>query len=126
MNEESAADRWEALLADRRRRYLLYCLYRFTPPLQLADIAHQLTIWEIGEPADDHLDERLQIYMALYHDHLPALVDARLVDYHQDKDTVEFGSMAEQREGTLKRVVRSDIAEIQQAERRIVDCERNR
>ncbi|MFC7155732.1 hypothetical protein ACFQPA_09695 [Halomarina halobia] len=125
MSEDQSDTGWEARLADRRRRYLLYCLHLYAPPLKLADVAHQLTVWETGEPADDRLDERLRIYMSLYHDHLPALIDSRLVDYRQDEDVVGPGPATERIEPLLKRALRADAADLLRAERAAFDRERD-
>lgn len=80
------------LLTDRRRRYLIYSLLLYSTPQRLPRIADQLTVWETGDPVDDRLDDRLQIYMSLYHDHLPDLIDAGVVEYRQETDTVDWAT----------------------------------
>lgn len=87
------ADLDVALLAHPYRRYLLWTLYLSSPPLPLADVADLITVWETGEAADRNRDRRLRIYMALYHDHLPELVEAGVVDYHQAADEVDLGPL---------------------------------
>lgn len=104
------------VMAHPYRRYLLYTLYLFTPPLQLADIAHQITVWETGEPADRHLDERLEVYMALYHDHLPELVDADVVDYDQRGDVVDLGPLGDRLKPVVAREFGGEVEALLEAE----------
>lgn len=87
------ADLDVGLLGHPYRRYLLWTLYLSSPPLPLADVADLITVWETDEAADRNRDRRLRIYMALYHDHLPELVDAGVVDYHQAADAVDLGPL---------------------------------
>lgn len=82
----------EIALAHRYRRRLLYCLFTYANPMRLPDVAHQLTLWEHREV---DTGERLEIYNALYHDHLPALREVDLVRYYQHDDEVELGATAE-------------------------------
>lgn len=79
------------LLSHRRRRYVLYCLYIYTNPMTLPDVAELVTRWENDGRTDAHLRDRLRIYNDLYHDHLPALCDAGLVGYSQAEDMVDLG-----------------------------------
>ncbi|WP_226483271.1 DUF7344 domain-containing protein [Natrinema amylolyticum] len=106
----------EELLAHPSRRYLLYYLHRYANPVQLADVAHQITIWKLNEPADEHLQERLQIYLALYHDHLPPLAEADVVDYAQQEDMIELGPTAEQLIPALERNFRDEVVDLLEAE----------
>jgi hypothetical protein len=87
-------DRVDELLADRRRRYLLRCLYARSKPVPLPDVADQIIRWEYEEPVEKRLDERLHVYMALYHDHVPVLEAADLVRYRQSSDTVTLTERA--------------------------------
>jgi hypothetical protein len=82
------------LLAARRRRYVLYCLYLYANPVQLADVADRVTEWEHGAPGEELLDERLRTYNDLYHTHVPRLADADVVAYHQSEDAVELARNA--------------------------------
>lgn len=99
----------ETALAHRYRRRLLYCLFTYANPMRLPDVAHQLTIWE-----HDAVDtgERLQIYNALYHDHLPALREAELVRYDQHDDEVELGPAAELVERPIADRLRLEIGDL--------------
>lgn len=81
----------ETALAHRYRRRLFYCLFTYANPMRLPDVADRLTVWEHHEIDPD---ERLRIYNALYHDHLPPLREADLVTYHQRDDEAELGPTA--------------------------------
>lgn len=98
-------DRVDELLADRRRRYLLRCLYARSNPVPLPDVADQVIRWEYEEPVEKRLDERLHVYMALYHDHVPLLEAADLVRYSQSADTVALTDRAT--EPPVERAVRA-------------------
>jgi hypothetical protein len=78
------------LLAARRRRYVLYCLYLYANPMRLPDVAEQVIEWEHGRPSDELLDERLRAYNDLYHTHVPKLVEFDVVGYSQSEDMLEL------------------------------------
>lgn len=107
----------DGLLAHPYRRYLLYYLHLYANPVQLADVAHQITIWETNKPADDLLKKRLRIYTALYHDHLPELIDSDIVEYNQEEDMLELGPPAAELVPAIERRFRDDVDELLQAER---------
>lgn len=79
------------LLSSRYRRYLLYALACFTPPVSLARAAETVTELLLDVPADDVPEQRLDIYMSLYHTHVPRLVENDVVTYDQQEDALEFG-----------------------------------
>jgi hypothetical protein len=93
------------LLSSRHRRWALYGLSRFATPVALARIAEYVTEREFGVPAEEVPDKRLEIYMALYHDHLPPLAAAGLVTYHQSDDALEFGSNADRLRPSIERAL---------------------
>lgn len=82
-------------LADQLRRYLLYCLFQDSNPVSLPRVADQAVEWQTGKPAEAVVDERLEIYMALYHDHLSSLSEDNIITYHQDEDVVVLHTAAE-------------------------------
>lgn len=104
------------LLSHPYRRYLLYYLYLYANPVQLPDIAHQITIWETKEPAKDHLQDRLRIYTSLYHDHLPKLTEVDVVEYNQEEDMVELGPAAEEYMPAVERRFRGEVGDLLEAE----------
>ncbi|MFB6301488.1 MAG: hypothetical protein ABEH78_01300 [Haloferacaceae archaeon] len=82
------------LLAKRRRRYTLYCLYLFANPMRLPDVADQVTEWEYGRPGEELLHERLRTYNDLYHSHVPKLDAVDVVEYSQAEDMIELAHNA--------------------------------
>ncbi|MBX0325634.1 hypothetical protein EGH21_21675 [Halomicroarcula sp. F13] len=99
------------LLSSRYRRYTLYSLSVFTPPVTLARVADYVTEWEFGVAVDDFPDKRLEVYMALYHDHLPHLVNAGAINYDQETDTLEPGSKAAELQFELDRLRDEELQE---------------
>lgn len=68
-------------LSDARRRYVLYHL-RDETQATVSDVARQVAAWERGtDPADVDEEEIDEVRTALYHNHLPKLREARIVDY---------------------------------------------
>lgn len=97
------------LLAQRRRRYVLYCLYLFANPMQLPDVADQVTEWEHGNPDGELLDERLRTYTNLYHSHVPQLAAADVVAYSQTEDMIELAHNAAHLRPYLEREAEADL-----------------
>ena len=95
------------LIEPRRRRRLLYCLCLYATPLKLGDIADQLARWEsdrsLDRSRDAHLQRRVRIYDSLVREHLPALCDAGVVEYHRRDDMIEWGSAGAEIEPALRR-----------------------
>lgn len=85
------------ILADRRRRCALRCLKQFEVPLALADLAEEVAVREHGTPITEiSAEEVKRIYMSLYHDHIPALEEARVVHYDQNRDIVALSENSKQ------------------------------
>ncbi|QSW98439.1 DUF7344 domain-containing protein [Haloterrigena alkaliphila] len=77
------------LLADQRRRLLLEVMRAFDEPLTLPDAAEEVAVRETGSPVPSISAERVhETYISLYHDHLPRLVEAGLLEYDQERDLV--------------------------------------
>jgi hypothetical protein len=104
------------LLTDRRRRYVLYCLQRRQGPVSLADIVDQITVWETGCQGERRPKLRLQIYNSLYHEHMPVLREANIVDYDQDEDLVRFGHVDPQVRAEIQRAYQEEVVELLEAE----------
>lgn len=83
-------------LADRRRREALSVLFAFSTPITLPTVADFVTELECGTPAEEYPEERLRIYMSLYHDHVPILEEAGLVVYTQEGDVIDLGERADE------------------------------
>ncbi|MFB6301992.1 MAG: hypothetical protein ABEH78_03935 [Haloferacaceae archaeon] len=109
-DDRLSPERIEALLTNRRRRYALRCLYARQNPVSLPDVADQVTRWEYDDPVEERLDERLHIYMSLYHDHLPVLEAAGLVRYSQAADAVELTAHATK--PGIERAIRAEFDDL--------------
>ena len=75
-------------LADRRRRYVLYCL-REKEHTEFESLSERVAAWETGTPLEE-LDERTKrnVGIALSHAHLPQLEDAGMIQYDYRQGTV--------------------------------------
>jgi DNA-binding transcriptional ArsR family regulator len=105
MSEESngpSTERLFRLLADARRRRALRCLSEHAMRLTLADLADEVAVRE-RETSIDQIpaEEVKQVYMSLYHNHVPKLVDAGIAEYDQDADTVALDEFTERVERYL-------------------------
>ena len=77
-------------LAHRRRRAVLTCV-REHNVVALADLADELAVDEHGATIDGiPADAVTELYLSLYHQHIPTLEDAGLVAYDQDRDLVRI------------------------------------
>ena len=75
-------------LAHRRRRAVLACV-REHNVVALADLADELAVDEHGATIDGIPATAVtELYLSLYHQHIPVLEDAGLVAYDQDRDLV--------------------------------------
>ena len=85
---ESVDDAFE-LLANARRRLFLQVMRTYGEQLTLPDAAEEVAVRETGRSVTDLSAERVaNVYISLYHDHLPRLVDAGLLEYDQERDLV--------------------------------------
>ncbi|EMA29968.1 DUF7344 domain-containing protein [Haloarcula japonica] len=99
-----------SLLSSHYRRYFLYGLSQYTTPVSLAVLTDTVTEFEHGTPAEQYRDERLKIYTALYHNHLPRLVDAGVVEYNQSEDMVDIGPNASALAPLLESTIEHDLS----------------
>ncbi|WP_136588527.1 DUF7344 domain-containing protein [Salinigranum halophilum] len=77
-----------AVLADTRRRAAVRYLHRH-PSLSLPTLADGVAEREANAPLRDiDPDEVREVYLSLYHTHVPALEDASVVTYDQECDWV--------------------------------------
>lgn len=77
------------LLGHRYRRYVVRTLDDHRSELALADLADEVACREHDEPISDIPSEAVsQVYMALYHTHVPKLADGDAVFYDQGADVV--------------------------------------
>jgi hypothetical protein len=88
---ESAAaiDDGLELLADERRRLLVDVMRTYGEELTLPDAAEEVAVREHGCQVTELSAELVaNVYISLYHDHMPRLVEAGLLDYDQERDLV--------------------------------------
>lgn len=80
-------------LADRRRRYLLYALNDGVER-SLEELAAEILAWERSVPEDDLGDDEIErVRVALYHSHVPKLIELDIV--RCEGGTVTLGPTAE-------------------------------
>ena len=80
------------LLSDQRRRLLLEVMRTYGESLTLPDAAEEVAERETGRHVVDLPAERIKrVYVSLYHDHLPRLVDAGVLEYDQERDLISPG-----------------------------------
>ena len=78
-----------SLLASQRRRLLLEVMASYGEELTLPDAAEEVAVRETGRKVTQlSAQEVANVYISLYHDHLPRLVDADLLSYDQERDLV--------------------------------------
>lgn len=83
------------LLANQRRRHTLRVVRAHGESITLPDVADEVAVRERGRPLPEISPETVsEIYISIYHDHLPRLVDAGLLAYDQERDLIRpsFGS----------------------------------
>ncbi|MEY7851466.1 hypothetical protein AB7C87_19960 [Natrarchaeobius sp. A-rgal3] len=88
-NSPEAVDESLELLADGRRRSFVRVMQTYGESLTLPDAAEEVAVRETGTPVPELSAEHVaDVYISLYHDHLPRLVDAGLLEYDQERDLV--------------------------------------
>lgn len=94
-------------LADKHRRIALSRLLQHDE-LTLADLAELVIEQERGESVTSISDERVKdLYMSLYHTHLPVLEEAGVARYEQEHDLV---AKTDQTEALLQTVEETVIS----------------
>lgn len=83
-------------LSHPRRRYLMYALAE-NPEWTLDDLATKLVAWEEGiDEAAVESNQCDQMYVSLYHTHVPKLVDEGVITYDSEAETIARAGHAEQ------------------------------
>lgn len=86
---EESVDEAFRLLADRRRRLLIDVVRTHGEELALPDAAEEVAERESGRSVVELSPEYVkEVYVSLYHDHLPRLVEVGLLEYEQQRDLV--------------------------------------
>lgn len=94
---ELSTDTLHGVLANKHRRHAIACLMKYDDPLTLADLADEVSARENGTRVTDiPAEEMKDVYMELYHVHVPKMEEAGIVAYDQDRDLVTLAENADQ------------------------------
>lgn len=91
-------------LSDRRRRFVLYCLYEYETPMAIADVTDEIVRHELDAEPTNAPEVRDRVYTNLYHYHLPKLAEADAVVLDLDESLVRLGPTAGELEPILDRL----------------------
>ncbi|WP_226040396.1 hypothetical protein [Natrinema sp. DC36] len=106
---ELSADTILELLANRRRRYLLYALRGREDPIELSTLAETVAGWEHDVPPDEVAkNEYKSVYVSSVQCHVPKLDDAGVVDHDENNHTVVLADNFDQLEPYLRIVVKDE------------------
>lgn len=87
--DETCGDDSVSAVPPERRLHALAVLESHDDSLTLADLAEEVAVREYGRPLTDISPQTvLDVYLSLYYDHLPSLVEAGLATYDQESDRV--------------------------------------
>ncbi|GAB3022044.1 DUF7344 domain-containing protein [Natronobiforma cellulositropha] len=108
-SDELTADTILELLANRRRRYLLYALRGRDEPIELSRLAEQVAGWEHNvHPDEVAKNDYKSVYVSSVQCHVPKLDDAGVVDHDEDNHTVILADNFGQLEEYLRVVVKDE------------------
>lgn len=103
------ADTILELLANRRRRYLLYALRGYDGPVELSSVAEQVAAWEHDVPPEEVAkNEYKSVYVSSVQCHVPKLADANVVKHDTENHSVVLGPNADQLESYLRLVIKDE------------------
>ncbi|AFZ72528.1 DUF7344 domain-containing protein [Natronobacterium gregoryi] len=104
-----SADTILELLANRRRRYLLYALRGREDPIELSALAEQIAGWEHDvDPDEVAKNEYKSVYVSSVQCHVPKLADAGVVNHDEENHTVVLSDNFEQLEPYLRIVIEDE------------------
>lgn len=87
---EATTDILDAL-THRRRRLILYYLHDRSGPVEADELARQILAWETNTTVGNITDGDCErVVTGLYHNHLPKLADAGMIEYDQEMLTVRW------------------------------------
>jgi hypothetical protein len=93
---ELAKDDLFHVLQNQRRRQVLNYLRTAEDRVEMGDVAEQIAAWENDKPVGAITsEERQRAYIALYQSHLPKLDGIGVVEYDQNRGTVERTPLAD-------------------------------
>lgn len=98
------------VIGDRRRRYTVHYLKQQDGGVAVRDLAEQVAAWENGKAVDEiSSQERKRVYISLYQSHLPTLDEQGIVEYDEDRKTVELTPAMADRKIYLEIVPRGSV-----------------
>ncbi|MCU4925340.1 hypothetical protein OB905_04975 [Halobacteria archaeon AArc-dxtr1] len=78
-----------SVVTNERRRLFLQVMREYEEAVTLPDAAEAVASRETGrEVVEISAEQIANVYISLYHDHLPRLVDVDLLEYEQERDLV--------------------------------------
>lgn len=96
-SESPSIDDISEMLSHHRRRYVIECLGQYNSPMSLPDLADECVVMEHERTLDDIPAEAVRdMYMSLYHQHIPELVEIGAIEYDQSRDLVTAGPVIEE------------------------------
>ncbi len=106
---ELSADTILELLANRRRRYLLYALRGQDGPIELSKLAERdRRLGTRRSARGGRKNEYKSVYVSSVQCHVPKLADAGVVDHDENNHTVVLADNYEQLEPYLRIVIRDE------------------
>ena len=91
------------ILKNSRRRKVIKYLRQREERISMSDLAEHIAAVENGTtPRMLTSKQRKRVYVALYQCHLPKMDDAGVVDFNNDRGTIELGEEAVEFEAHLK------------------------
>jgi hypothetical protein len=89
-------------LSHPRRRYLLYTLVNGSSEAPLPELAANIAGWEREKPVGEVTDEEQQdVYISLYHCHVPRLSKLGIVDYQEGENIIVRAANTDQVKAVL-------------------------
>ncbi|RRJ29176.1 DUF7344 domain-containing protein [Halocatena pleomorpha] len=97
LSESPSIEEISEMLSHHRRRYVIECLGHYESPMSLPDLADECVVMEHSCALDDIPAETVKdMYMSLYHNHIPHLVEIGAIEYDQERDLVTAGPAIEE------------------------------
>lgn len=112
-NESISQDVVFRLLSHVYRRALLECLDRHDAPVSLVDASEDVALECSGKSVPDLSDEEIRdVYLSLYHSHVPQLADEETVTYDRNRNLVTLTERGERVVAVHDRLTSSGSVEL--------------
>lgn len=99
------------VLRNKRRRYALHYLKQREEVVSVGELAERIAAWETDTPvAEVSTGARKRVYISLLQSHLPTLQDAGMVEFDDDRNTVQLTEAATDVDIYVELVPENDIA----------------